>query len=188
MCLTVILASSIPARSQTAPTPPKAIAVGDVAPKFSLKDQNDASFTLDEMVKQGPVAMVFVRSVEWCTYCQLQTIQLATNLKEIEANGGQVVIITYDAPEKIKRFAGRRKLQIPILSDADSKIIDAYAMRAVQLVSGDQIGSAQHGTFVIDRQGLVRSKPYLKSFEDRTAIDTLAAALKEAGGTNPKLN
>lgn len=160
--------------------------MGDPAPKFVLKDQNDAEFSLEEMTKKGPVAVVFVRSVEWCVYCQLQTMQLGANLDEIQSGGGRVVVVTYDTPEKIKRFAKRRKLKLPILSDADSKTIDAYAMRAVQLVSGDQIGSAQHGSFVIDRKGIVRSKPYLTSFEDRSAIDALVTALKEASQPNPE--
>src|SRR5947209_6819525 len=50
------------------------IAVGDRAPSFTLKDQNDREFSLDAMIKKGPVAVVFIRSIEWCTYCQLQTV------------------------------------------------------------------------------------------------------------------
>ena len=155
------------------------VAVGDPAPPFVLKDQNDREVSLDELVKHGPVAVVFVRSVGWCAYCQLQTVQLSEHLSKIQAAGGQVVVVCYDPPDKVKRFANRRKINVPILSDPDSKTIEAYAMRAVT-GSGDQIGSAQHGTFVIDRSGIVRSKPYLTSFEGEAAIDALASALKNA--------
>ena len=161
------------------PTPAKEIAVGDHAPAFTLKDQSDQEYSLEVMLKKGPVAVVFIRSVEWCTYCQLQSVQISDNLPEIEAGGGQVVLISYDAPEKVKRFAERRKLRVPVLSDADSKTIDAYAMRALT-VAGDQAGSAIHGTFIIDQSGIVRSKPYLTSFEGREAVDALINALKEA--------
>lgn len=164
-------------------TVPKEIEIGQPAPSFALKDQNGGEFSLETMVQKGPVALVFVRSIEWCVYCQLQTIQLSDNLGEIQSGNGQVVIICYDTPDKVKRFAGRRKLKVPILSDADSKTIDAYAMRALQ-GKGNQIGSSRHGTFVVDRKGIVRSKPYLTSFEDRAAIDALVAALKEAGQAN----
>ena len=137
------------------------------------------------MIKKGPVVVVFVRSVEWCVYCQLQTVQISENLKGIQASGGQVVIISYDAPEKIKRFVQRRKLIVPILSDADSKTIDAYAMRALQ-GRGDQIGSAQHGAFVIAKSGRVSSKPLLTTFDGQTAVDALANALKDANKTKPE--
>ena len=177
--LLVLLAASAKA-AEGALTPAREIAVGARAPAFTLKDQNDREFSLGEMIKKGPVAVVFIRSIDWCTYCQLQTVQLSENLPELQAGGGQVVVVCYDAPEKIKRFTKRRKINVPVLSDAGSKTIDAYAMRAVQ-VRGDQIGSAVHGTFVIDTAGNVRSKPYLTSFEERTAVEALVNALKEAG-------
>jgi peroxiredoxin len=161
------------------PAQSRQIAVGDRAPSFVLKDQNDQEFSLEAMVKKGPVAVVFIRSIEWCAYCQLQTVQLSENLTRIQAAGGQVVMVCYDAPEKVKRFTRRRKIGIPILSDAGSKTIEAYAMRAVN-GAGDQLGSAQHGTFVIDRSGIVRSKPYLMSFEGAAAVEALASALKQA--------
>lgn len=178
-----LLAVSVQAKLQAAP--PKEIGIGERAPLFTLKDQTGGDFSLAEMIKKGPVAVVFVRSVDWCTYCQLQTVQLSENLAEIQAGGGQVVVITYDAPEKVKRFAHRRKLNVPILSDADSKTIDAYAMRGLR-GSGDQLGSAQHGTFVVDKTGTVRSKPYLTSYEGRAAVDALIGALKEANVSEPK--
>jgi len=162
----------------------KTIAIGDRAPSFTLKDQNDREFSLETMLKKGPVALVFIRSIEWCSYCQLQTVQLSENLSKIQATGGQVVFVCYDAPEKVKRFAHRRKINVPILSDAGSKTIDAYAMRALS-GSGNQTGSAQHGSFVIDQTGIVRSKPYLTSFEGDAAVDALVSALKNAVTTKP---
>jgi peroxiredoxin len=162
------------------------IAIGQHAPPFTLHDQNDREVSLDALLTKGPVAVVFIRSVEWCVYCQLQTIQLQQNLKEIEAGGGQIVVITYDAPEKVKRFAEKHKITFPILSDPGSKTIEAYAMRSIR-GSGDQIGSSQHGTYVVDQAGMIRSKPYLTSFEERTVVDLLVNTLKQAktveGGT-----
>jgi peroxiredoxin len=178
----LLLAASVSA-GETVPVPAKEIAVGARAPGFTLKDQHDREFSLAAMVQKGPVAVVFIRSIDWCTYCQLQTVQLSENLAAIQAGGGQVVVVCYDAPQKVKRFAQRRKIAVPILSDADSKTIDAYAMRAFQ-VSGDQNGSAQHGTFVIDPAGIVSAKPYLTSFEGSAAVEALVAALKVAGNKN----
>jgi peroxiredoxin len=181
--LLVLLAVSLKA-VDGASAPAKEIAVGDRAPSFALRDQNDREFSLEPMIQKGPVAVVFIRSIAWCTYCQLQTVQLSENLPEIQAAGGQVVVVCYDVPDKVKRFAQRRKIKVPVLSDADSKTIDAYAMRALQ-GGGDQSGSAQHGTFVIDKSGIIRSKPYLTSFEGRAAVDALVSALKDANTTKP---
>ncbi len=181
MVLLAILTLVVIQPGVDAASPPTGeIAVGELAPTFTLKDQNDREVSLGAMLKNGPVAVVFIRSVSWCTYCQLQTIQLSENLAEIQAAGGQVVMVSYDSPELIKRFAQRRNIKVPILSDTTSKTIDAYAMRALT-GTGDQVGSARHGTFVIDQSGVVRSKPYLTSFEGRAAVDALVSAFKEAG-------
>ena len=71
MCLEKTIGAELPA---------KEIGVGDQAPVFTLKDQSDREFSLPKMIRQGPVAVVFIRSIDWCTYCQLQTVQLSENL------------------------------------------------------------------------------------------------------------
>jgi cytochrome oxidase Cu insertion factor (SCO1/SenC/PrrC family) len=39
--------------------------VGAMAPKFSLRDQEGKDRSLDEILKQGKVALVFYRSADW---------------------------------------------------------------------------------------------------------------------------
>jgi peroxiredoxin len=153
--------------------------IGKKAPSFTLKDQNDNTVTLDALLRKGPVALVFLRSAEWCSYCQFQVIQIQQNIKEIESAGGTVVAISYDDPQKVKTFASRHKISMPILSDPDSKIIDAYHMRS-QAASGHQEGCSKHGTFILDKNGVVRSKPYLVSTQPRPVVEALLGGLKEA--------
>jgi len=153
--------------------------VGQRAPSFTLKDQNNNDVSLDSLLKKGPVAVIFLRSADWCAYCQLQLVQIQQNLKEIESSGGQIVAISYDSPQKIKLFADRRKITFPLLSDAGSKVIDAYDMRS-PVSNGNQAGCSRHGTFILDREGLVRAKPYLISDQPRLLVDALDSALKEA--------
>ena len=41
------------------------LAVGQKAPAFTLKDQNDRDVSLESLLKKGPVALVFYRSADW---------------------------------------------------------------------------------------------------------------------------
>ena len=41
------------------------VAVGQKAPDFTLKDQNDRDVSLAALLKKGPVALVFFRSADW---------------------------------------------------------------------------------------------------------------------------
>jgi peroxiredoxin len=39
--------------------------VGTKAPGFNLKDQNDQDVSLDDLIRTGPVAIIFFRSASW---------------------------------------------------------------------------------------------------------------------------
>ena len=56
-------------------------------------------------------------------------VQLQQNLKELEATGGQIVGVSYDSVEILKRFADKSAITFPLLSDLGSKPIDAYGLR-----------------------------------------------------------
>lgn len=154
--------------------------IGQIAPAFHLKKQNGKEVSLESLLKKGPVALVFFRSADWCLYCKLQIIQLQRNLKEIEASGGQVVGVSFDSVETLKRFAKQSAITFPLLSDVGSQTIDAFDIRD----KGSPRGNSYHGTFVIDQQGVVRAKLFQVSYQERPAVETLVKTLKEARNTN----
>ncbi len=82
--------------------------IGDPAPGFTLKDQNGLEVSLSDLVKKGPVAVVFHRSAEWCLFCKFELRHLQRNLRKFEAEGGQVVAISYDSSDILKKFADSR--------------------------------------------------------------------------------
>jgi len=47
-------------------TPEKTgLPVGQRAPSFTLKDQNERDTSLESLLRKGPVALVFFRSADW---------------------------------------------------------------------------------------------------------------------------
>lgn len=71
MKLISILAIASLALTQTAtaaePATPEhsGLAVGQKAPSFTLKDQKSRDISLESLLKNGPVALVFFRSADW---------------------------------------------------------------------------------------------------------------------------
>jgi len=60
------LAPSIAAQAQHHPASPKhPLKKGSKAPSFTLKDQNGADQSLDAMLQNGKVAVIFHRSASW---------------------------------------------------------------------------------------------------------------------------
>ena len=181
LCLLVaaLLSTGLAAAGEATPEN-TGLSVGQRAPAFTLKDQNDKEVSLEDLLKKGPVALVFFRSADWCLYCKLQVVQLQRNLEEFKASGGQVVGISFDSVEVLQRFSKRSTITFPLLSDVGSKTIDAFDIRDKE----SSKGNSYHGTFVIDQQGVVRAKLFQVSYQERPAVEALIKALKEARNLN----
>ena len=106
-------------------------------------------------------------------------VQLQTNLKEIEATGGQMVAISYDSVTILKRFSAKSAITYPLLSDVGSKTIDAYGIRNKE-ASERLSGIPYPGTFIIGTNGVIRAKLFLDGYTERHAVDALVQALKNA--------
>ena len=99
------------------------------------------------------------------------------NLKSIEEAGVQVVGISYDEPAALKRFADQMKIAFPLLSDPGSETIDAYHIRN-EAAKGRAEGVPNPGTFILDREGMIRAKLFLEGYRQRHTTEALIEAAK----------
>jgi peroxiredoxin Q/BCP len=104
-------------------------------------------------------------------------VQLQRDLKAIEAAGVQVVGVSYDDVGVLKRFSDQAKISFPMLSDPESKTIEAYHIRNAA-AKGKAAGVPNPGTFILDRDGVIRAKLFLDGYRDRHTTDALIAAAK----------
>ena len=106
-------------------------------------------------------------------------VQLQEHLKEIEATGGQLLAISYDSTAILKRFAEKNAITYPLLSDVGSKTIDAYGIRNKEAPERWS-GIPYPGTFIVGKNGLIRSKILLEGYKERHSVEALVQAMKEA--------
>ena len=106
-------------------------------------------------------------------------VQLQRDLKSIEDAGIQLVGISYDEPEALKRFADQMKITFPLLSDPGSRTIDAYHIRN-EAAEGKAVGVPNPGTFILDRDGVIRAKLFLEGYRERHTTEALIEAAKTA--------
>ena len=99
------------------------------------------------------------------------------DLKSIEAAGVQLVGISYDDTKALKAFSDRMKIAFPLLSDPGSRTIDAYHIRN-EAAKGRAEGVPYPGTFLIDREGVIRAKLFLEGYRDRHTAEALVQAAK----------
>lgn len=88
-----------------------------------------------------------------------------------------MVAISYDSGAILKRFATKNAIAYPLLSDPGSKTIDAYGIRNKEAPERWS-GIPYPGTFIIDANGVIRSKLFLEGYRERHAPEALTQALK----------
>jgi peroxiredoxin Q/BCP len=104
-------------------------------------------------------------------------VQLQGNLKTIKAAGLQLVGLSYDDPAVLKSFSDKAKIGFPLLSDPESKTIEAYHIRN-EAAKGKAEGVPNPGTFILDQSGVIRAKIFLDGYRDRHTTAALIEAAK----------
>lgn len=190
-CLTLaslLLTASLAAAETTAPATPAAspstateampgLKVGDKAGDFTLKNSSGQDVALHDLLKKGKVALVFVRSADWCPFCRRQLQDLERNLKDIESTGAQIVAISYDSPATLTAAAAKLGLTFPLLSDTGSRTIDAYGIRNHE-AKGRGDGIPHPVVFILDQQGIIRVKLMRDGYRDRPESSEIIAGAK----------
>jgi peroxiredoxin len=140
--------------------------VGDKAVEFTLKSSSGETIALKTLLAKGPVALVFVRSSDWCPFCRRQLQDLQKDLEAIEATGARLVAVSYDSPAANAAAAAKLGLTFPLLSDPGSKIIDAYGIRNHE-AKGRGVGIPHPVVYIVDEQGTIRVKLMRDSYRTR---------------------
>src|SRR5437667_12906731 len=95
----------------------------------------------------------------------------------MEAAGLQIVGISYDSVDILRGFAEKRKITYPLLSDDGSKTIIAYGLLNKE-AKGKAEGIPYPGTFLIDKDRVIRAKLFLDGYRERHSIDELLKAVE----------
>jgi peroxiredoxin len=149
---------------------------GQKAPDFSARDQFGKTQTLDSLRGSKGTVLLFYRSADWCPYCKGQLIQLQAAKERFEKRGIKLAGISYDSVEILKYFSDRRKIDFPLLSDPDSKIIRMYQVLNSEAI-GPNAGMARPGYFFVDTEGMIREKFFEAKYRERLTGNTVLSKL-----------
>ncbi len=131
--------------------PTRALNVGDTAPDFTLKDQNGEDVTLSSFRGIKNVVLVFF-PFAFSGICTGELCEIRDNLGAFVSDKVQVLAISCDPMYAQRGFADKEGYFFPLLSDfwPHGAVASAYG------VFNDQAGRAVRGTFLIDKDGLIR--------------------------------
>lgn len=144
--------------------------VSDVAPDFTLLDQDGVARTLSTLLGSGPVVLFFFPAA-LSPGCTRQSCHFRDLVGEFAALGAQVVGVSMDEVGRQGEFDRRHHLGYPLLSDPDGLVAERYGVKR-------SLGflRVKRATFVInpDRRVLavVSSEVSMNAHADR-ALDAL---------------
>jgi peroxiredoxin len=127
------------------------ISVGDEAPDFELRDQHAQTHRLSSYRGEKNVVLVFY-PFAFTGVCTGEMSSIRDDMGSLQNDETQVLAISCDTVASLRVFAEREGFEYPLLSDywPHGDVAKAYG------VFNETLGAADRGTFVIDKQGIVR--------------------------------
>ena len=101
---------------------------GDLAPDFTLPDQDGTDRKLSALLEAGPVVLFFYPGA-MTSGCTAQSCHFRDLAKEFEEAGAQRVGISMDDVAKQKQFAELNGFDYPLLSDTGGDVAEQYDVR-----------------------------------------------------------
>ncbi len=149
--------------------------VGDHAPDFTLRDQDGQEVALSSYRGSKNVVLVFY-PLAFSRVCSGELCALRDELTDFQSPDVQVLTVSVDSMFSHRAWAQQERFGFPLLSDfwPHGQVAQQYG------VFDEERGVAQRGTFVIDKDGVVRWKvvnaiPDARDLEDyRNVLATLS--------------
>ncbi|RKR45253.1 peroxiredoxin-like family protein [Paraburkholderia sp. BL17N1] len=102
--------------------------VGDVAPRFVLKDPDHRPVSAGKLIADGPLVLTFYRGV-WSPYCNLDLQALQAALPDIVARGAILMAISPQNGVNSRVTIRENRLSFPILGDPRGELSADYGLR-----------------------------------------------------------
>lgn len=150
------------------------VAVGEMAPDFVLKDQNNQDVRLSDFRANRPVLLVF--------YPLAFTGVCASELGSLSSvpDWAQVLTVSVDSVYAHKVWAVQEGFSVPLLADfwPHGEVASSYG------VFNEARGYAERGTFMVSLDGFVRFATVVPASSSRSP-EVWKAALESVGFSAP---
>ena len=147
-----------------------AIAVGQTAPDFSLKDQHDKDVRLSDFAGKKNVVLVFY-PLDWSPVCQGENKCLTDDFPKFEGANAEVFGISCDSFFSHKAWADSLDLKHRLLADMHRTVSKAYGMYF------EPLNCSKRATVIVDKNGkvtYVKVQEIKVAREDKEILSALA--------------
>ena len=126
---------------------------GQMAPDFTLPDQDGQPFTLSSF--RGGYVVLYFYPKDNTSGCTKEACSLNGELDAFSGLGARVVGVSADGSESHQRFISRYSLGFTLLSDGDHEVMKAYGAYGEKTMYGKKTVGVIRSTFLIDPEGRI---------------------------------
>ncbi len=126
---------------------------GVKAPAFALPGQDEKRVALKDYA--GRWVVVYFYPKDDTPGCTTEACEFTNIHKELEKLDTAVVGISADNAAKHRKFIGKYKLKVTLLTDADRKVMAKYGAFGIKKMYGKEVQGVIRSTFLIDPKGKV---------------------------------
>lgn len=142
-----------PAKQSAAVVKAPTLQPGDVAPDFTLQDQNGKEVSLHDF--KGMNVVVYFYPKAMTPGCTTQACELRNSESKLKDAEIVVLGISADPVKSLKKFEEKEKLNFTLLSDPDHKVIEAYGSWGPKSFMGRNFDGILRQSFMIDKEGKI---------------------------------
>lgn len=146
------------------------IQVGDLAPDFTLPNQDGSAVTLSHFRGQKAVVLYFYPKDD-TPGCTIESCTFRDRYIDIQATGAEVIGVSSDPPNSHRQFAARHSLPFTLVSDEGNKVRNAYGVPSTLGLLPGRV------TYIIDLEGKVRHI-FNSQFNPKAHVSEAIKALK----------
>lgn len=172
--LAALLLFSAPALAQQTP-----LKVGDAAGNLIVAtDSLGREATFANLKGERGLVLLFTRSADWCQYCITQLKDWNNYVDDVQNAGYGLAALSYDAVGTIAKFEQASHLRYMLLSDTQSKVINAFGIRNENFAEGSRFyGIPNPAIYVIGADGVITHVFSEEGFKERPKPSDVLSAL-----------
>ncbi len=148
------------------------LAIGTVAPDFTLPDQDGKAHSLSEY--RGQKVILYFYPKDNTAGCTKQACSFKELMPQFREKGAVILGVSKDSVASHKRFEEKYGLPFTLLSDEEKTVIQAYDVWKEKKNYGKVSMSVVRTTYLIDENGVIA-----RAFEKVKAADNPAQMLGE---------
>lgn len=146
--------TTVKTRTASAPTSRDSrVSVGDMAPLFSLSDQNGNVVSLEQF--RGRNVVLYFYPKDDTPGCTKEACSFRDNSSSFEQLNAVVLGVSFDDADSHQKFISKYELNFPLLVDANKEVATKYGVYVQKNMYGNLTWGIERSTFVINRDGKI---------------------------------